>query len=311
MTETRQAKRMSRAATKTPWPVMVLAHNEATRIVACLDSIYAADPGEKFSIFVMANGCTDDTEDIVRRYGETHEGVHVVSIKLADYCNAWNVFIHDTVPNRAPDSDVYFFMDGDCRAWPGSFSTLARALAENQVANAAGSVPMSGRNQENDARTMLENRSFYANLYALKGRFVRELQAKRVRLPVGLEGDDGLIGALVKWDLDPRGQWNNERVVPCANAGFTFDPVSPFDFRAWRTYLRRLNRYARRRYEFDLLRPRLKRDGLKALPEHISEVYSDANNLRLKWQGMYTITNWVALRRLRRYAKPSPRDSTA
>ena len=51
------------AETKTPWPVMVLAHNEATRIVACLDSIYAADPGHAFSIFVMANGCTDDTEE--------------------------------------------------------------------------------------------------------------------------------------------------------------------------------------------------------------------------------------------------------
>lgn len=288
---------------ETPWPVMVLAHNEAKRIVACLDSIYAADPGQKFSIFVMANGCTDNTEDIVREYGKTHDGVHVVSIRLADYCNAWNVFIHDTVPTQAPNSDVYFFMDGDCRAWPRSFSELAKALAQNAEANAAGSVPMAGRNKEKDARKMVEGRSFFANLYALKGRFVRELQAKRVRLPVGLEGDDGLLGALVKWDLDPRREWNNDRVVPCTKAGFTFDPVSPLDFGVWKTYLKRLIRYARRHYEFEMLRPRLKRDGLQGLPEHVSEIYSDAKDLKLRWQGIYTITNWVALRRLRRHAK--------
>src|SRR5262245_4398720 len=60
------------------WPVMVLAHNEARNIVACLDSIYAADPGHAFSIFVMANGCTDDTERIVNEYAETHDGTKLV-----------------------------------------------------------------------------------------------------------------------------------------------------------------------------------------------------------------------------------------
>jgi len=33
-----------------------------------LGHIYAANPGHRFEIFVMANGCTDRTEDIVREY---------------------------------------------------------------------------------------------------------------------------------------------------------------------------------------------------------------------------------------------------
>jgi glycosyltransferase involved in cell wall biosynthesis len=285
------------------WPVMVLAHNEAERIVACLDSIYAADPGRKFSIFVMANGCTDNTEDIVREYGKTHEGVNVVSIEMGCYCNAWNVFIHQTVPAHAPGSEIYFFMDGDCRVWPGSFSELAKGLADHPEANAAGSVPMTGRSMEKDTRELTENRSFVANLYALRGRFVRDLQAKRVRLPIKLEGDDGLIGALVKWDLDPRREWNHNRVVSCPKAGFVFEPVSPFNLRAWKPYFRRLVRYGRRRYEFELLGPRLKRGGLEAIPEHISEIYPESRNLKLRWQGIYTITNWIALMQLRKYAK--------
>jgi glycosyltransferase involved in cell wall biosynthesis len=287
------------------WPVMVLAHNEAKRIVACLDSIFAADPDRRFNVFVMANGCTDDTEDIVREYGKHRAEVRVVSIEMADYCNAWNVFIHETVPALVPDSDVYFFMDGDCRIWPGSFSELVRGLAEHPEANAAGAIPMAGRSKEKDAREMVEGRSFYANLYALRGGFVRELQTKRVRLPIKLEGDDGLIGALVKWDLDPRQEWNDRRIVPCPRAGFVFEPVSPWSFRAWRTYLRRLIRYGRRRYEFEMLGPRLKREGLKGLPVHISEIYPDATKLNLRWQGIYTITNLIALIQIRQHAKKS------
>jgi len=282
---------------------MVLAHNEAKKIVACLDSIYEADPSRKFSIFVMANGCTDNTEDIVKEYAITHDGVNLVSIQMPDYCNAWNVFIHDTVPAHVPNSDIYFFMDGDCRACPRVFSELAKGLAENVEANAAGSMPMAGRDKTKDTGDMMERRVFVANLYALRGCFVRELQAKRVRLPLGLEGDDGLIGAFVKWDLDPSTEWNDNRIVPCPAAGFTFDPVSPLDFGAWKTYLRRLIRYARRRYEFELLGPRLKKYGLQGLPEHISEIYSSAKDLKLKWQGIYTLTNLIALKQMRKIAR--------
>ena len=92
-------------------------------------------------------------------------------------------------------------MDGDCRAYPGSFSELARGLAENPAANAAGAPPMSGREKERDTRDLIERRGLVANLYALSGRFARDIQAKRVRLPLGLDAaDDGLICALAKWE---------------------------------------------------------------------------------------------------------------
>jgi hypothetical protein len=253
----------------------------------------------------MANGCTDRTEDVVREYGKKREGVHVVSIKMPDYCNAWNVFIHDTVPRYVPDSDIYFFLDGDCRVCAGSMSEMASALAEHEEAHAAGSVPMSGHNQAVDAKTMLEGRTFVANLYALRGRFVRELQAKRVRLPIGLEGDDGLIGALVKWDLDPRNnKFNDQRVFTCAKAGFAFDAVSRTSFQAWKTYWRRLIRYGRRRYEFELLGPILKKNGLSGIPAHISEIYSGAKELKLRWQGYRTLPNLIALKRMRKQDNP-------
>ena len=286
------------------WPVMVLAHNEAKNIVACLDSIYAADPGHAFSIFVMANGCTDDTERIVNEYAETHDGVKLVSIAMADRCNAWNVFIHETVPAYVPDRNVYFFLDGDCRVCPGSFSELAKGLAENARANAAGAPPACGRNRERDARELLEHHRIVANLYALSGRFVRKIQAKGVRLPLGLDAaDDGVIGALAKWDLDPRGQFDDARIVPCPKAGFLFDSLSPMRLREWRQYWRRLVLYGRRHYDNQLLGPRLKREGIGGMPERISDLYVDAKKLRLRWQGIYTIPNFVALKRIQEKAR--------
>jgi hypothetical protein len=195
-------------------------------------------------------------------------------------------------------------MDGDCRACPGSFSELAKGLAENAGANAAGAPPMCGRDVEKDARELLERRSIVANLYALSGRFVRDIQAKGVRLPLGLDAaDDGLIGALAKWNLDPRREWDHARVVPCAKAGFLFDSLSPMSWKEWRQYWRRLVLYGRRYYDNQLLGPRLKKEGIEGMPERISDLYSDAERLRLRWQGIYTITNFVALKRIQKKAR--------
>lgn len=185
-------------------PVMVLAHNEERHIAACLDSIFGAETALRFEVFVMANGCTDRTEEIVREYAARNPSVHLVSISLGDKCNAWNVFVHETIPTRCQDRELYFFVDGDASFLPGSFSAMARALEQDPIANAVGAPPASGRSAGHDRRELVEERGLVANLYGLRGSFVRRLIARGIRIPLGLEGDDGLIGALVRWDLDPQ-----------------------------------------------------------------------------------------------------------
>ena len=286
------------------WPVMVLAYNEERHISACLDSIFASDPERRFEVFVMANGCTDRTADIVLEYGRKRPEVHLVSIALGDKCNAWNVFIHDTVPARCPGREVYFFMDGDATAVPGSFSAMARALRESSHAHAASAPPASGHNIERDRNDIMAERGLVANLYSLRGTFVERLRSAAVRIPLGLEGDDGLIGALVKWDLAPERQgFDHERIVPCADAGFRFEPMSPFRPSDWKVYWKRAVRYGRRHYEFQLLGSRLKARGIAGLPADITELYASADSLSLRWDGPYTLTNLVALRQMRRIGK--------
>ena len=296
------------AAATDRWPVMVLAHNEEKHIEACLDSLFDGDPGRALEVFVMANGCTDKTEALTRAYAKRRPEVHLVSIALGDKCNAWNVFIHETVPTRCPGRSVYFFMDGDARSTPGSLVAMAAALDADPHAHAASAPPASGRNVEHDRRELLEERGLVANLYALRGSFLPRLVEGQVRLPLKLEGDDGLIGALVKWDLDPkRNDFDHRRIVPCANAGFKFESVSPFSLSGIKGYWKRAVRYGRRRYEFEILGSRLKRDGMAALPVDITQTYDQADRLGLRRDGLYTLSNWVALRQMRRLGRALPK----
>lgn len=286
------------------WPVMVLAHNEERHIAACLDSIIRSEPERRFDVFVMANGCTDGTERVVRAYSREFPEVTLVSISLGDKCNAWNVFVHETVRTHAQDREVYFFMDGDARATPGSFSTMHQALAENPHAHAASAVPVSGRNANRDRDEILEQHGLVANLYAMRGTFVQRLRELDVRIPLKLEGDDGLVGALVKWDLDPqRNPFDEQRIVPCAKAGFAFESMSLARPRDWVVYWKRAVRYGRRQYEFQLLGKALKEKGLAGLPADITELYSKAADLQLGVAGIYTISNWFALREMRRLGR--------
>jgi glycosyltransferase involved in cell wall biosynthesis len=288
------------SAAETIWPIMVLAHNEAEHIVSCLESVYAVEPGKKFEIFVLANGCTDNTEEIVEGYAKNHPEVHLVHIDMADKCNAWNVYIHDVIPIRAAGHDIYFFMDGDARACPNAFSELARALEQDEHALAAAAVPFSGRSMNRDRAGIVAERALVANLYALRGKFLEHLQQKEVRLPLGFEGDDGLIGALVKWNLDPRQRYDERRIVPCANAGFTFESMSWRRWSDWKTYWRRRIRYARRDYEFELLGPRLKKQGIQGMPLRASDLYTNVNACKLRWSGIYTVFSWLALKEMTR-----------
>ena len=251
----------------------------------------------------MANGCTDRTEDLVLNYSQRNPSVHLVSIKLGDKCNAWNEFVHNTVPNQCPGQAIYFFMDGDARVVPGSFSAMAKVLESQAKAHAVGAPPASGRSMAHDREELLRERGLVANLYALRGSFVERCQALDVRIPLKLEGDDGLIGALVRWDLNPKQPMDNLLIAPCADAGFLFESFKISRPSQWLAYWKRMVRYGRRQYEFAILGPRLSAGGLAAMPKDIREIYQDADNLSLRWNGIYTLNNWFALREMRRLAR--------
>lgn len=101
--------------------IAVLAHNEEKGIEETLQgllqqSVFAKDPlGVEITVFVIANGCTDDTVAISKRALSQLEAQHdfrwqVVDLEGAGKANAWNFFVHDLL---SVDVDYAAIMDAD------------------------------------------------------------------------------------------------------------------------------------------------------------------------------------------------------
>jgi glycosyltransferase involved in cell wall biosynthesis len=272
----------------------IFAHNESENIVACLDSVKRT-MREGDTCFVLNNGSNDDTGAVVARYAQTNPFCHRVDIALGDKANAWNVFVHEL----GAEAGLYCFLDGDCAVAPGALDALEACLLRHPEANAAAALPAANVSRKN-RETMLREGGLAGNLYALSAAFVARIRAGKVRLPVGLIGDDSLTGALAYWDLDPQGDWDTRRIVTCADASFSYSRFSPLSARDVRLYYRRKIRYSLRQFQNDLMRRPLKDLGLAALPANMVDLYrSRAGELKLSWRGLDTWFDYLALKRIR------------
>lgn len=281
------------------WPVAIFAHNEARNIVACLDSVLQAST-HPVECYVLANACRDRTEELVTQYSRTHPNVHLVSIVLGDKANAWNVFVHEVAPAGA---EYCFFVDGDVRATPGSLDAMGRALASQPAANGVSALPRSGRGVAEFQRDMLDNNGVAGNLYGLRGSFVERIRAGALRMPIGTIGEDALMGAMLKWDLRGDTRWDNSKVVVAPEAGFEFDSVSLWSPREWKKYFRRRVRYSVRGYQNKMLGRAIQPAGFESLPPRINGLYARYPEvLRLRWRGLDTVFDWLAIDEIRAQA---------
>ena len=279
-----------------PWPVAVFAHNEARNIIACLDSLQAV-ASQPIACHVLANACSDRTEDRVREYAARHPHVQLHSIALGDKANAWNVFVHEVAPH---DASHCFFIDGDVRATPRALDVMADVLTQHPHANSVSALPMSGRGVAAFQRDMLKDNGVAGNLYGLRGTFVERIRAQAIRMPIGTIGEDALIGAMLKWDLRGDTRWDNSKVVVAQDAGFEFNSVSPWLPREWKKYYRRRVRYSVRGYQNKMLGRAIQPAGFEALPPQVRDLYPCyPDMLRLQWRGLNTLFDWLALREIR------------
>lgn len=283
-----------------PWCVAVFAYNEEKNIISCLDSLYSAAPMRKLEIFVLANGCTDRTEQIVRNYVldnvRDNLSINLICIKVPDKANAWNYYIHEV----AKESDVHFFIDGDVKACPKSFIRLYNSIVQHPYAHAAAAFPTTGRSLKKWRRLMLEEVWLAGNLYALRGTFVNRMRLNGVRLPLGWIIEDGLIGALVKWDLDPTQNWDSSRIIACPEAGFSFKSMVWYHLDDWLRYWRRRIRYSIGFYQNKMIRPFLKAQGIKGIPETVQDLYSKYREHFSVRRDSNILFDWVALKRIRK-----------
>jgi glycosyltransferase involved in cell wall biosynthesis len=275
--------------------IAIFAHNETRNIISCLNSVkQAMRDGDE--CYVLNNGSTDDTGAKVDEFSKENSFCKLITIELGDKANAWNVFCHELNIT----SSVYIFLDGDCTVSPNSFDALESCIKNKPCVNAAAGLPAEHISKKNRAE-MLLNGGLAGNLYALSGDFMHRLRHNKVRLPLGLIGDDSLVGALAYWDLDPKTSWDKSRIISCEGANFLYVRLSLFSITDIRLYWRRKIRYSLRYYQIMLMKAPLKSLGLKAIPVNIEEIYENSiPKLKLYWRGLDTWFDYLALKRIRK-----------
>ena len=280
--------------------VAVFAHNEEEGLPKCLAAIdeAASRPPEETAIHVLANGCRDNTAEVAREYAQRRGNMAVHELDLGDKANAWNRYVHDF----APEAPFHAFVDGDTRPQPGSLRCLREALEADPYANAASGIPEGGRTSRRWARNILTNHGMPGPLYMIRGAVLDRIREKGVRLPFGLRGDDVVVPLLVKTDLLAKKAIDRERVRPCREARFRYSSLSLTKPGHWRVYGNRLFRRSLRFYQNQLLLPRLRREGIPAIPENMEDflLESDLSGLHPRRSPGQFLFDWLTLRRLRR-----------
>ncbi len=253
------------------YSVALFAHNEEAKIGAAIIGIQAAiaaAPGHRcVGVYILCNGCTDRTVEVVRRL--ENGLVHGVDLAFGDKSETWNVFIHDL----APEADHHVIGDGDVAASPAAIALLLDAMEATPHAHAACAIPLSGRTRAAFVAGLIGRRELNANLHALRGTIVERLRAGDIRLPIRWIGDDALLCTLLRLDLDPFAPLDYARILPVPAATYRYDSLSLTGAADWRLYFNRRVRYAIRRMENWLLFPRFYREGWPALPRHADEIF--------------------------------------
>lgn len=278
--------------------VAVFAYNEAARIAACLDALAACAGEARLTVHVLINGCTDETEAVVRSHPAPGFDLRPVVIRRGDKANAWNHYTQEVAPE---DAEVHVFTDGDMVAGPGSVAAFLAAFAADRHAAGCAGLPASGRSRTAFRDKLVANRELAGNLYALHGRCLMEFRRRRIRLPFGLFGEDGLVTTLVKWNLDTRGPRDDRRIIATEGATFGYEPLSPWRPGDLAIYRKRKMRYAVRQQQANMLYPLLFTEGVEAMPEHVLDLYRlRAAAMELRWNGIDTWFDWLACRRIHR-----------
>jgi glycosyltransferase involved in cell wall biosynthesis len=289
------------------YSVAIFAHNLSSVINSCIKSVLLNPSDANLNLYIMANGCTDSTEEIIKSLQQEHPNIHLVSIPLADKANAWNYYVHKI----APDAALHFFIDGDIKVEPNALSTIAETMDMNPEIIAVGGVPVVGRDQPDLIDRMISLGRVSGGLYALRDSFLQFLRQNEVKIPIGFIGEDFLVSALVKDMMNFQGIYvPSPRLQIERQAGFSFRQLSPMRIGDYRSYFHRLVRYRIRDYQLSMLIKHVMASNTHSMPVSVELMYKNTPLLpQYYWRGKSTIIDWVAVFNIRKRAKEHTRNN--
>ena len=168
------------------------------------------------------------------------------NMELGDKANAWNQFVQCIFEGQ----EIVWFMDGYVTPNADAFLSLRSGLAQNPDVLGATGVPTIGFSAARHRNKMRKRGGLHGNLFCMRGTVIKRIADQGIRLPLGLYWVDGLVGALLNFNLDPScNEWNPERVWVDHQASWTSDFPGIFETGDFASRLRRVLRQARGRIE--------------------------------------------------------------
>lgn len=221
------------------YSVVMFAYNEQENIKVSIDSILSNVDDGLDELVVLANGCTDNTADVVKSIVKDTPKIKLVELTIGDKCNAWNYYVHEL----AGPADVHFFVDADVYFTTNAFPKMCHSLKHHQSANAIAGLPFSGRNQSEYLNMVTQYNCLFGNCYGLSKQFISLIKMKKFKLPIGLSWIDSAITKVVNRDIEDINNVKKDRVIYDPECGYKFDSLSFFSSAHWQLYKNRRARY--------------------------------------------------------------------
>ncbi len=248
----------------------IFAYNEADIIAKTLGSLEQAGLAKDDKVFVLINGCTDNTFEIVAEIAEKDKRINPVKIDFGDKANAWNVYVNDL---GIDDAKIHIFLDGDVIPSENAFFEMQNALDKYPEALAVSTLPKGGRKSEGWAKRIVEKHGMPGNMYGFSKETFQRMRNMPIRIPIGLVGDDPLLRFLLLRNLDPQANERLEYIRPVETAFFSYESFPLNTLSGLKALFKRQLHYARRDLEHAILVEHLIAEGIGAMPRSADSLW--------------------------------------
>ena len=181
--------------------ICILAHNEEKHLAQTVSAINV-NLHKNISIYIYANGCTDNTIEIGKKLELQFPNVYLREIKIASKTNAWNEAFEEN-----KNADIIIFSDGDIHPPKEAINILLEDLKNNPsvIISTSRIYPMMKNiNWEKMfvgfMQLPLKHDFLSGGLYAVRNKGLREIFIEKnlTGLPIGIIGEDAFLEFILK-----------------------------------------------------------------------------------------------------------------
>ncbi|MGR5134578.1 glycosyltransferase [Vibrio alfacsensis] len=248
--------------------ICVFAHNLERTIKKSIISLINACDNYEYEMFILVNGCSDNTFNVVYNLSKENKRIKPINLSIGDKSNAWNEFVF----NYYKQGSISVFVDGDLLFGENAIKKIVDFHLLNPHYNSISSFPcINGRSSQIWREKLLKEHQFTGNMYLLSPHFISRLIDNNVKLPIGLIGDDSMLGYLSATDICSDSDLPSLRIGVCQEAVFIYESLNPFNIHDQRLYIRRKIRYSLRHFQQVSIVGALKETGISAMPTHAAK----------------------------------------